>query len=63
MQYKHYQALEAGRKPDFRISTLEKLAKGLGIEPWELLLPVNLTPAVAEAKTKYIHTRKRRAKK
>ena len=39
LQYKHYQAVEAGRKPDLRISTLEKLAKALGLEPWELLYP------------------------
>ena len=35
--YKYYQALEAGRKIDFRISTVQKLAKAFGLEPWELL--------------------------
>lgn len=37
LKYKHYQALEAGRKRDFRISTFEKLAKAVGVEPWEVI--------------------------
>jgi transcriptional regulator with XRE-family HTH domain len=37
LKYKHYQAMEAGRKIDIRFSTLEKLAKACGLEPWELL--------------------------
>jgi transcriptional regulator with XRE-family HTH domain len=36
---KHYQHVEALRKVDFRISTLEKLAQGCGVTPWELLQP------------------------
>ena len=35
--YKYYQSVEAGRKRDIRISTLGKLAKACGLEPWELL--------------------------
>ena len=35
--YKYYQHLEAGRKLDMKISTLEKLAKACRIELWELL--------------------------
>lgn len=37
LKYKHYQAMEAGRKIDIRFSTLEKLAKACQLEPWELL--------------------------
>src|SRR3954471_435114 len=37
LKYKHYQAIEAGRKSDIRFSTLEKLAKACGLAPWELL--------------------------
>jgi transcriptional regulator with XRE-family HTH domain len=39
ISYKYYQAVEAGRKKDLRLSTLERLAKGHGLEPWQLLLP------------------------
>jgi transcriptional regulator with XRE-family HTH domain len=35
--YKYYQSVEAGRKRDIRLSTLEKLAKGCGLELPELL--------------------------
>jgi transcriptional regulator with XRE-family HTH domain len=37
LTYKYYQHVEAGRKRDIRISTLQKLAKACGLEPWELL--------------------------
>src|SRR5688572_27255437 len=60
LEYKHYQAVEAGRKPDLRLSTLVKLAKGLGLEPWELLHPSD--PAVAEAPAKYLRSRRPRKK-
>ena len=39
ISYKYYQAVEAGRKPDLRLSTLERLAKAHGLEVWELLAP------------------------
>ena len=49
MGYKYYQAVEAGRKKELRVSTLEKLASAYGIELWELLAPpmpkVRLTAA------------------
>jgi transcriptional regulator with XRE-family HTH domain len=35
--YKYYQSVEAGRKRDIRLSTLEKLAKACGLELRELL--------------------------
>lgn len=37
LTYKYYQHVEAGRKRDIRFSTLAKLAKACGLEPWELL--------------------------
>lgn len=39
MSYKYYQAVEAGRKRDLRLSTLERLARGHGVEVWQLLAP------------------------
>jgi transcriptional regulator with XRE-family HTH domain len=37
--YKYYQQIEAGRKPELRLSTLERLAKAYGIEVYQLLAP------------------------
>jgi transcriptional regulator with XRE-family HTH domain len=37
MSYKYYQALEAGRKPDLRLSTLDRLANAYHMEVWVLL--------------------------
>jgi transcriptional regulator with XRE-family HTH domain len=37
LKYKHYQSVEAGRKPNIQFSTLIKLAEACGLEPWELL--------------------------
>jgi len=39
MSYKYYQAVEAGRKAEIRLSTLERLANAYGLEVWELLAP------------------------
>ena len=63
LRYKHYQAVEAGRKPDIKLSTLEKLATALGLEPWQLLHPTLPVPAVAEAKAKYLRSRRTRKKR
>ncbi len=43
---KYYQHVEAGRKPNPEMETLLKLAKGTGLELWELL-KFEATPAVA----------------
>ena len=53
LTYKHYQQVEAGRKSDVRLSTLIKMAEGLGLKLSELVdfdLP---PPAVAEEQAKY----------
>lgn len=48
LKYKHYQAIEAGRKPKFQLPTLIKIAEALDLEPWQLLnFDVEL-PALAE---------------
>lgn len=39
ISYKYYQAVEAGRKKDLRLSTLDRLATAHGLEAWQLLLP------------------------
>ena len=39
ISYKYYQAVEAGRKQELRLSTLERLAKAYGIEVYQLLSP------------------------
>lgn len=51
--YKYYQQVEAGRKRDIRLSTLEKLAKACGLELWQLL-NLDATPlALAEDPAEY----------
>jgi transcriptional regulator with XRE-family HTH domain len=37
ISYKYYQALEAGRKREVRLSTLERVAQAYGIEVYQLL--------------------------
>ncbi len=37
LTYKHYQQVEAGRKSDIRLSTLVKMAEGLGLNLRELV--------------------------
>jgi transcriptional regulator with XRE-family HTH domain len=44
MSYKYYQAVEAGRKADLRLSTLERLAKAYGLEVYQLLGPKLCSP-------------------
>jgi transcriptional regulator with XRE-family HTH domain len=39
ISYKYYQAMEAGRKVDLRLSTLERLALAYGLEVHQLLSP------------------------
>ena len=51
--YKYYQSVEAGRKRDIRLSTLEKLAKACGLELWQLLNFEFQPPVVAEEPAKH----------
>jgi transcriptional regulator with XRE-family HTH domain len=49
LDYKYYQSVEAGRKRDIRLSTIEKLAKACGLKLWELLnLDADTSTALAE---------------
>lgn len=53
LTYKHYQLVESGLKPNFRIDTLIKMAEGLGLKLNELV-DFDLPPAaVAEDSGKY----------
>jgi transcriptional regulator with XRE-family HTH domain len=52
LQYKHYQAIEAGRKPKIQLPTLDKLAKACGLELWELL-NFDAEPALGEDPAEY----------
>lgn len=47
ISYEYYQAVEAGRKRELRLSTLDRLAQAHGLELWELL-----APAKPKSKTK-----------
>ena len=53
LTYKHYQAIEAGRKPKLQLPTLIKIAKALDLEPWQLLNFEFLPPAVTEEPAKH----------
>ena len=53
LKYKHYQAVEAGRKRDIRLSTLIKMAEGLELKLTELVDFDTPVPALAEDKAKY----------
>lgn len=63
LKYKHYQSIEAGRKIEMRLSTLQKLAKACGMELWELLNFDALPSVLAEdapKKERARSTRRRR---
>jgi transcriptional regulator with XRE-family HTH domain len=60
LSYKYYQAVEAGRKMNLRLSTLERLAKGHGMEPWQLLLPGGPKTARKTAKVQSLKTSKKK---
>ncbi len=49
--YKYYQAVEAGRRRDLRLSTLEKLAKGCDLRLCELLDFDAEPPILSRSKT------------
>jgi transcriptional regulator with XRE-family HTH domain len=36
---RHFQDIEAGRRAGLRLATIEKIAKVLHVQPWELLQP------------------------
>jgi hypothetical protein len=38
-EFKFYQKLEGGKKPQIKVETVERLAKPFGLEAWQLLAP------------------------
>ncbi len=38
-EFKFYQKLEGGRKPQIKVETVERLGKPFGLEVWQLLAP------------------------
>ena len=58
ISYKYYQAVETGRKPDLRLSTLQRLAYAYGIEVWQLLSPT--LPKTKAPKKRLSRTRRSR---
>jgi transcriptional regulator with XRE-family HTH domain len=63
LKYKHYQSMEGGRKIDIRFSTLEKLAKACGLEPWELLNLDSEPMILAESRAEEAATKPARARR
>lgn len=61
--YKYYQHVEAGRKRDLRLSTLEKLARVCGLELRDLFDFNAPPPAVAEDQAKHGFKKKKPARK
>lgn len=53
LTYKHYQHVEAGRKFEVRLSTLIKMAEGLGLSLRELVDFEAALPMAAETQAKY----------
>ena len=55
ISYKYYQAVEAGRKQELRLTTLERFARAYRIEVHQLLapkLPVTKLPRKPHSKTR-----------
>ncbi len=63
LDYKHYQHVESGRKPNFTIETLAKMAKALGVEPWELLQPEAVAAEVGDRRQSRYGSRRQRSAK
>lgn len=54
LKYKHYQAVEAGRKVDIKFETVLKMARACGLEPWQLLHFDDKSLPLAEKQADYI---------
>lgn len=46
-EFKFYQKLENGRKPQIKLETVERLAKPFGLDVWQILAP-EMAGAVAK---------------
>lgn len=49
IDYKFYQSIEAGRRKELRVSSIEKIAKVYGLQAYQLLGPE--LPKIASVKT------------
>ncbi len=60
-EYKHYQKIESGRRPNVRLDTLERLAHAFGLEASQLISAVipDATQLVPAAKGRNAETRRR----
>ena len=64
MNLKHYQEIEAGRKRELRLSTIERIAKAYKIEVYQLFAPSDPPSKIESTKIKTPHyKRKRRSSK
>jgi transcriptional regulator with XRE-family HTH domain len=61
LKYKHYQAVEAGRKPNIQFETVLKMARACEVEPWQLLCFDASPQALAEKQAPYDAGVKRKA--
>ena len=52
MDYNYLQKIESGRWGGLRLSTVETLARALGVEVWELFVPCAPAKVVTSLKTK-----------
>ncbi len=41
-EFKFYQKLEGGRKPQIKVETVERLGKPFGLAVWQLLAPMTI---------------------
>ena len=53
LKYKHYQAVEAGRKTNIHFETLLKMARACEVEPWQLLCFEKPASSLAENQLGY----------
>jgi len=58
ISYKVYQHIEAGRRPNPRLSTLEKLANGLGVGVAELFLDPEDLPDAMVKRSRAVSTKR-----
>ncbi len=58
-EFKFYQKLEGGRKPQVKVETVERLGKPFGLDAWQMLAPTTVFKR-AKAKNPLPRTRAQR---
>jgi transcriptional regulator with XRE-family HTH domain len=61
LSYKFYQQIEAGRKKQIWLETVERLAAGFGLEAWQLLAPDEPAHTTVRSCTRGAETVERKA--